>query len=142
MTYLSWTLTFPSFINSFFLKPARHLWQDYGTLTLCPQEGCWVNQIQPLCPEKFLGFNFVRIFDSPIKHTWSMTMMRPLSITVLRRCAIVITVQFMKASLTEKCGSKKNDKGSTTITVIGGIQSYKEVFKTKIMDFCAKVRHP
>ena len=48
----------------------------------------------------------------------------------------------MKASLTEKCGSKKNDKGSTTITVIGGIQSDKEVFKNEVMDFCVKVRHP
>ena len=37
-------------------------------------------------------------------------MILPLSITVLRRCAIVITVQLMNASL------RDHDKGSETIT--------------------------
>ena len=42
--------------------------------------------------------------------TWSMTMIRPLSITVLRRWAIVITVQSMNASLNKNIFPKKRQK--------------------------------
>ena len=88
--------------QSLTVKPTQHPWQGCGRRTVCPQEGCSVNQIQPLCPEQVLGMNFNLISGHlPLYNTWSMTMIRPLSITVLRRCAIVITVQLMNASLWE-----------------------------------------
>ena len=36
-------------------KQAQRPWQGCETLTVCLQEVCLENQIQPLSPEKFLG---------------------------------------------------------------------------------------